>query len=339
MSPKVFDSDGQPLPHIRARFDEIGSALKIKKLEDWYAISVEAFDEHDGGPLLRRHFNGSMSGALQKVYPEHEWNLFNFKNKQKRLYQAPENHRAYFDWLGQELGVRVLEDWYSLLPTTAKIRQLGGAALVKQYSGSPILALQAAYPEHVFHIWKFSRVPVKTWKNPKLLRQFFDSLAPQVGVKKLDDWYEVADRRIVGDAGGWTAVFENKGLASVFNKAYPEHQFVEWKFLAVPTGFWNQQSNRRRVLLWIAREKGLIAGKYDEAVEKIEESDLEQLYQIQYADLAAFGGTFCVNFYIYSQGYRFLIDLFVGVQWRDCSSMLTWLHFWPTPSPNTIGIA
>src|SRR4051812_32692542 len=53
-------------------FDRLAVQLKVKILDDWYSITRKDILRCGGSPLLHRH-GGSMSKALQAVYPEHNW--------------------------------------------------------------------------------------------------------------------------------------------------------------------------------------------------------------------------------------------------------------------------
>lgn len=300
-STKYFDEHGRPRPRVRDLFDAAAKKLGVTELDEWYDVKVDRWDALGHSVLLRKQFNGSLSGALKQVYPEHSWNAIRFKMKSKGLFASHENQRAYFEWLGAELGVRVLADWYDFLPPADKLKHLGGSSILRRHDGSGAAALQFAYPEHVFEPWKFTKISARAWKNQRVLRAFFDSLGKQLGVTQLRDWYNLADTHVIRHAGGWRAIFQGDTLARVLNLAYPEHEFHDWLFSSAPSGFWTAAENRRRVLLWIAREKGLLSREGMSSAERKEEeqaaagplpvADLETLYHIQVADLNLFGGT------------------------------------------------
>lgn len=82
----------------------------------------------------------------------------------------------------------------------------GGAFLIKQYSGAPHRLLAETFPgsnfphnndkEKPWEIWRFSRVPEGYWDDPTNLKEAFDIFAKKIGVKKLDDWYQVTALQI-----------------------------------------------------------------------------------------------------------------------------------------------
>jgi len=64
------------------------------------------------------------------------------------------NHRAYFDSIGNELGVKSLDDWYSISITDVK-RFDSSYEVLACYGNSLIQGLMSVYPEHPWKIWQF----------------------------------------------------------------------------------------------------------------------------------------------------------------------------------------
>ena len=54
-------------------FDLIGSRLKLKKLDDFYRISLDDIKLYGGDILLDNYFNGSMVQLFISIYPNHIW--------------------------------------------------------------------------------------------------------------------------------------------------------------------------------------------------------------------------------------------------------------------------
>src|SRR5436190_910135 len=95
--------------------------------------------------------------ALQHVYPNYKWLFWRFTGSTHLgFWQKQENRQEFFDWLGTQLGLKKMDDWYNV--TREDIYKRGGYTLLHNlYSGCPSKALQAVYPEHN---WRFDN-PLK----------------------------------------------------------------------------------------------------------------------------------------------------------------------------------
>src|SRR5690349_1069046 len=62
--------------------------------------------------------------------------------------------RIFFDWLGDQLGNKSMEDWYSV--THQDLAQYGGLNVLKsKFNNSMVEALPNIYPEHNWLMWRF----------------------------------------------------------------------------------------------------------------------------------------------------------------------------------------
>jgi uncharacterized membrane protein YcaP (DUF421 family) len=95
------------------------------------------------------------------------------------------NHKIYFDWLHGHLGLKSMDDWYSV--KIADIEANGGSLLSK-YNDSLSSALAGIYPEH---LWNFRTNSKGQWSNLSNQRDFFDKIAKELGLKETEDWYRV----------------------------------------------------------------------------------------------------------------------------------------------------
>jgi hypothetical protein len=79
------------------------------------------------------------------------------------------------------------------------------------------------FSEHPWQIWRFRALPRAELISPPMLRNYFDSLAPDLGVQKLGDWRNVSFRQLVA-LGPCTHV-KQMGLCVALKAAYPEHNW------------------------------------------------------------------------------------------------------------------
>ena len=103
-----------------------------------------------------------------------------------------QNSTSFMDWLGKELGFDKMEDWYKL--TIEDINRNGGASLITKHKRSPLNLLRHAYPNHKWEHWGFSKIPKGYWSANE--RDFLDRLAPKLGFKSMEDWYNIHSKQI-----------------------------------------------------------------------------------------------------------------------------------------------
>jgi hypothetical protein len=129
--------------------------------------------------MIQEKFSDSLVSALQIVYPEISWLIWQFQHLPRYLslylmschvtscnvkakachrgfWSIVENQRNYVNALMNELNMEKLEDWYSVKseeissehPPLQKI-------LESYYHGSLLKLLKAVYPQHKWYSWRF----------------------------------------------------------------------------------------------------------------------------------------------------------------------------------------
>ena len=79
------------------------------------------------------------------------------------------------DWLGKELGLTKMEDWYHKLNHTDAIMK-GGEGLIRNYGYSPSKLLIAVYPQHAWDLKFFNNVPYGHWNIKENQRLKMDDI-------------------------------------------------------------------------------------------------------------------------------------------------------------------
>ncbi len=64
--------------------DKLAATLGIKQPRDWYYVSIKQFNQHGGRGMLE-YYRGSLTRALQAVYPDHHWHSHNTFVQKKRF--------------------------------------------------------------------------------------------------------------------------------------------------------------------------------------------------------------------------------------------------------------
>ncbi|MHB1033206.1 MAG: hypothetical protein ACYC35_21330 [Pirellulales bacterium] len=170
------------------------------------------------------------------------------------FWRSLKNRRRYLAWLGKELGFRRWEDWYGV--TTLDFQKRRGGALLLRYRSSVAATVMACFPEHDWKEWKFRKIPMRFWRDPRNCRRYLDWLGQRLGYKHLDDWYGVKARDFVRNYGRELLKGYRGSPAAVVVETIPRRQWHEWRFTRVPPGFWHRAENRLRYVQWLGKRLG-----------------------------------------------------------------------------------
>jgi hypothetical protein len=92
-------------------------------MSKWYSVTTAQVSDKGGAGLIAQ-YDGSLSAALSKIFPDHHWQGFLFDRVSSGYWNDPANHKLYFEWIGQQLGVKQLEDWYKV--SKQQLIEMGG---------------------------------------------------------------------------------------------------------------------------------------------------------------------------------------------------------------------
>ena len=153
-----------------------------------------------------------------------------------------ENQRIFLDRLKRELVFDRWEDWYQVSPED--FRKYGGGGLLDDvYNGSISKMLTAVYPHHVWHLWRFPRVPVGFWANINHQKDFIYWLEEKLDIKNLKEWSRISLVQIQQFAP--TTIFQTMGgLEKILSNIYPD---LLWKKGLV-------RKSSQRILLMAVKE-------------------------------------------------------------------------------------
>ena len=144
-----------------------------------------------------------------------------------------------------------MNDWYNL--TVEDVSFSGGSKLLRSYyKGSLCKALEAIFPNHIWYPWKFKQnVTFKYWSNRENRKLFLDWFGKQIGIKKMDDWYQVAIHQFIQHGGRGILAKYRDSPSQLLLSTYTEHPWIVWKFDRIPSRYWNQRENQRQYLEWL----------------------------------------------------------------------------------------
>lgn len=148
-------------------FSQLSAKLKVKEWTDWYTIPEKKVNYFGGLSVLKRFRSlfptsnksvSSLANALMKVYPQHPWNLQNFKDfvevdSVKRFWQEKKNQKQFLEQLSKSLDYKNWEDWYELKVFTSHSSNRKHLDILKQGGIGLLNACKSSIVEgSIFHV-------------------------------------------------------------------------------------------------------------------------------------------------------------------------------------------
>lgn len=224
--------------------------LGYKKPEDWYQVSKLDFIKNQGASLMQ--FGHKTVKLIRELYPKRQWLPWKFKQVYQGYWNEPSNRIAYLRWLEKRLGYKVAEDWKQVKRHDF-VRHDGGTMFSTFYHDDPHLVVKELYPEAKVAPWEFHKTSVGFWNEPENCRAYLDWLGNRLGFRAMEDWYKVKRNDFYKhNGGGFIKRFKTAYRA--LNDAYPDCDWLPWKFENVPVGFWQDETNRKWYLGWLAEQ-------------------------------------------------------------------------------------
>jgi hypothetical protein len=161
--------------------------------------------------------------------------------------------RSVLGRIFEELNLTKLEDWYQV--SVRKVTSLGGRPVLSRHGDSLAVALQAAYPEHKWEMWKFKKMPHKWIAEVRNQRIFMDHLAKDVfKFESLDGWYPISTNDLQKNGGSSVLWYYNGSIYHALRAIYPDHVWRAWKFKTGPKGYWKSIDHRKEFFQWASEE-------------------------------------------------------------------------------------
>lgn len=227
-----------PLNH-KEIFDTLGSRLNYKILEDFYKISINEIKLDDSIALLDGYYNGSLVRLFESVYPHHVWLPWRFSQRVETGYwDNTANQREFLDHLGKQLGFKEMNDWYSI--TSQQIRKNGGSGLLtSKYKNLYSLLITSVYSQHSWIRTEFRSHQFKKMSKSKLSvywnkrenqMDFLHDLGNQLGLKQMEDWYNITTKEIRRNGGSELLKKYQKSPSKMIMSLFNQHSWLSSHF-------------------------------------------------------------------------------------------------------------
>lgn len=154
--------------------ESIAKKLGVVEVEDWYKVSRTDFLSK-GGILLQGQ---SLPHLLASYYPEHKWEIWKFRTLPKDLVGKIEKEpKEFVDWLGNELKIRKMSDWYRI--SSFQVESLVSGSIFKDVS--LVEMLQKSFPDFPWEIGRFGSFKIKR-SSQRSLAIVVEGLFPDSGI-------------------------------------------------------------------------------------------------------------------------------------------------------------
>lgn len=229
--------------------------MGFQLISDWYRLKARDFYDNYGSGLLTHYYQGVPLNAVKEVFPVEDWKEWLFAHVPGNFWDDEENRRRFARWLGEELGFQRIEDWYGV--DTEMISQYGGSGLLQScYRNSPVALVMGVFPEHEWKEWLFESCPQRFWDSHDNRIRYLAWLGGQLGFRDYDDWYRVTAKDFRQHRGSTLLRRFGGSPATIIKAHFPNHDWKEWLFRSIPTGFWHQRVNRKRYVKWLGKQLG-----------------------------------------------------------------------------------
>jgi hypothetical protein len=157
-----------------------------------------------------------------------------------------------------------------------------GESLLKLYKDRMPTALMNIFPDHKWHPWLFktgTMVSIGYWDDPKNQREYLDWLGGHLGVRELEDWYQIKVSDVAKNGGVSLLSRHGDSLIKLLSAIYNDHMWYPWLFRQLPAGYWENAENRKYYVEWLGKQ--------------LQIQDVSNWYEVLEEDIYRNGGALC----------------------------------------------
>jgi hypothetical protein len=165
------------------------------------------------------------------------------------------NHREFLDYLGSQLGITKMEDWYSV--KKQHFMAWGGSSLLHHHHfHSPSKLLQSAYPLHPWLLHKFHKSPHRYWSQLKNQKEYLEWLGHHLHFHCWEDWYNLKLKDIKSTGGSGLLSKYGDSPRKIVENVFSDVAWQRWRFRSVD--FVLSDSEKREIVGWIKNRMQII---------------------------------------------------------------------------------
>ncbi len=240
----------------RRVFDRVGkqNAINRNQLGHWLTIEKAEIESHDAQLILDQFYNGSISQAVQSIYPEYDWKSAMDKKAEEEEQELQTNgnySQRSLDTKANTINQEHLNHLHSISSTgdntSSNKNKSSSTRAGFQYQREFSKAIQRLYPDYPWF-----------WKEVENQRKFFDTLVQHLKLENYSQWYNYERSDISQISGNILLDYHYSGsLFSALETVYPEHLWHPWEFAKLPPLFWEEEANVKQYLQYLEKKHQL----------------------------------------------------------------------------------
>ena len=231
----------------------LGEKEGYKTKEDWYKMTRSKIIKYRGSGIL--HFYGSIKKILNFKDPNYDWKPWLFSSVPNNYWKDKANHKLFFNWLGQELGYRLSEDWYDI--SRDKVAKMGGDGLLNRYyNHSAQKFVKVMLPEYDFKLFLFKSSEKGIWSSSANKKEYMEWLREKKDLKNIKDLYKLTYDMVDKNNGTTLLTHYKWSIQKLIKDIYPEYDWKPWLFSCVPQNYWKDKANHKLFFNWLGEELG-----------------------------------------------------------------------------------
>lgn len=218
-------------PERRKAFVEaIAEEFGLSEPQDWKKVSVNDIHQRGGAGFIARYSN-SVIRMLKDVFPEHEWEARECRDRMPlRYWDTKSNRKAFLDEAGELLGITRVDDWASV--TQGQFLQIPGSKSLLS-RGTLLDMLTEAYGDgqRLASFRLRPSTPTRRWQNPDHVRDFLGMVKRELRLRDPEDWARVSQERLRQLPAGSSFVSCGISLQEALKATYPQDKWdsVVWQ--------------------------------------------------------------------------------------------------------------
>ena len=104
-------------------------------------------------------------------------------------------------------------------------------------------------------IIKSQFIPSENWDDKRFLKYYLLWLGRKLDFKSFDDYHSLNNDLILNNRGRMLIPNYQHHCYFILKKAFPNYEWLPWRFSRKPLGFWHKLSNRKWFMRWLVNDK------------------------------------------------------------------------------------